>query len=95
MHGNSLLLLNEVKKEHCYSYFSQENLKDIQPNVSMSRVPLCKDNPPAGAHCMCFLSDVSQLVTMTMTSDVQILHMSEEGRLTVHHTFPHISGKLF
>lgn len=76
-------------------FFSKENLKAIQPQVNMCRVPVCKNNPPDGAHCMCFLSKSQRLVTVTTASTVQISAVSKDGRLVVEHTFPQISSKFF
>ncbi|XP_052819109.1 U3 small nucleolar RNA-associated protein 4 homolog [Mya arenaria] len=69
---------------------TMENLKSIQPEVSMCRIQGDTNRGADGAHCMCFLSDGERLVTVTTSSRLQLLGL-ESGKVTVEHTFPALS----
>jgi len=71
----------------------QTNMQGIQPTVNMSRMAVCKESPPDGAHCLCFLSCSRSLVTVTSNSLLQILSITADDTLTVDHTFSQLSGK--
>lgn len=70
-----------------------ENLTDIQPGVSMKKITPATDSPPDGAHCMCFTSDKTRLVTVTSSSCVQICSI-QPASISVEHTFPQLSESL-
>ncbi|KAH3774230.1 hypothetical protein DPMN_175605, partial [Dreissena polymorpha] len=88
-HDASLLSYSDNSSIRMYR-ITMVNLKSIQPDVEMTRIPVDPDKAPDGAHCMCFLSSGSRVVTVTSSSRLQVSSLAV-GKLAVEHTFPAIS----
>ena len=69
----------------------QESLDSIQPTVDLKKLSVSPDQPPDPAHCLCFTSDSRHLVTITSSSQLQIITI-EAKTFEKEFTFPSISG---
>ncbi|XP_053402678.1 U3 small nucleolar RNA-associated protein 4 homolog [Mercenaria mercenaria] len=91
-HDATLMAYSDCETVRLYN-INLENLKSIQPSVSMKRILQADDIPPDGAHCLCFTSDKTRLVTVTSSSCVQICSI-QHGKVSVEHTFPELSDNI-
>ena len=69
----------------------QESLDSIQPTVGLKKLAISPDQPPDPAHCLCFTSDGERLLTLTSSSQLQIVTI-ETDRFETEFTFPSLSG---
>ena len=57
----------------------------------MKKIPVNPNSQPESAHCMCFTTDNSRLITVTSSSQLQICSI-EDGTISAEFTFPEKSG---
>ena len=71
--------------------FTQDNLDSIQPTVKLKKLSVNPEQTPDSAHCMCFTSDSERLVTLTSSSQLQVVAIGTD-RFETEFTFPSLSG---